>query len=152
MATIEEKIARLPTITSCERFAKNAEERGRPDLAKAAHRRAVELGASSHGANSDAEKECLEAVYAYERILTERNGRTTRASRTWQMIKRHGILPAVERAVNRPHETAGYAALVEMGLEKFAFEAVILRYPESFSEKAVRSSKERLERWKFGEN
>jgi hypothetical protein len=53
----------------------------------------------------------------------------------------------VERAVNRPHETAGYTALLEMGLEKYAFEAVILRYPELFSEEAVRHSQERMEQW-----
>jgi hypothetical protein len=145
--TIEQKIAQLPTVKSCEKFAKNAEEHGRPDLAKAAHRRAVELGAKSHGATSEAEQECLEAVYAYERILTEKNGRTTRATRTWQMIDRHGILPAVERAVNRPHETAGYTALLEMGLERYAFEAVILRYPELFSDEAVQHSRERMEQW-----
>ena len=147
MTTIEEKIAQLPTVKSCEKFAKNAEAQGRPELAQAAHRRAVELGAKSHGATTDAERECLEAVYAYERILSEKNGRTTRASRTWQMIDRHGILPAVERAVTRPHETAGYTALLEMGLERYAFEAVILRYPDLYSDEAVQHSRERIEQW-----
>ena len=64
------------------------------------------------------------------------------------MIKRHGILTAVDRAVNRPKETAGYAALLEMGLEDFAFEAVVVRYPELFSEEAVERSKERIEQRK----
>lgn len=147
MTTIEEKIANFADVKSCEIFAKNAEDRGRSDLAQAARQRAIELGAKSHGAATKEEQECLEAVYAYERILTERNGRTTRASRTWQMIKRRGILPAVERAVNRPYETAGYTALLEMGLEKFAFEAVIVRYPDLFSDEAVQRSKERIEHW-----
>ncbi len=44
------------------------------------------------------------------------------------MIRRHGIIEAVEREVNREAETQVYPALVEMGLEKFAFEAVILRH------------------------
>jgi hypothetical protein len=48
------------------------------------------------------------------------------------MVKRHGILGAVERAVNRKDETIGYTALVEMGLEDYAFEAVVMRYPKSF--------------------
>ena len=147
MSSIEEKIAQLPSVIACEKFAKNAEASGRPDLVKAAHQRAVELGAKSHGATSEVERECLEAVYAYERILTAKNGRTTRASRTWQMIDRHGILPAVERAVNRSHEAAGYTALLEMGLEKYAFEAIILRYPDLFSEAAVRHSKDRMQQW-----
>jgi hypothetical protein len=34
--------------------------------------------------------------------------------------------------------------LVEMGLEEFAFEAVILRHPEVFSASAIEISKRRL--------
>ncbi len=76
-----------------------------------------------------------------------RNGKKTRAGRTWQMITRHGIIGAVERAVNRPTETQGYTALVEMGLEYYAFENVILRHPSLFSEQAVQISKERIDQW-----
>ena len=96
---------------------------------------------------SAAETEALEAIYAYEEVLTKKNGRRTRATRTWQMIRRHGIIGAVERAVDRDTETAGYIALVEMGLEDFAFEAVVLRHPEVFSDSAVQRSRERLRSW-----
>ena len=34
--------------------------------------------------------------------------------------------------------------LAEMGLQDYAFEAVILRHPEVFSEKAIETSRERL--------
>ena len=147
MGKYEERISNFTTLKSCEVFAKNALNHDRPDLAQAAHRKAVELKAQAYGAETKAESECLEAIYAYERILTAKNGRNTRASRTWQMINRHGIIPAVERVVNRPHEAAGYTALVEMGLEKYAFEAVIIRYPNLFSDEAVQHSKERIEHW-----
>jgi hypothetical protein len=63
------------------------------------------------------------------------------------MIKRHGILNAAERAVNRDQETAGYKALIEMGLQEFAFEAVILRHPDLFSPDVVAISKLRLQEW-----
>lgn len=145
---MDKRIQRLDTLKKCENFAKNATERGRPDLAKEARQRAVQLRAQEHGAQSVAEKEALQAVYAYEDLLTNKNGRNTRASRTWQMIKRHGIIEAVERAVKRDAVTQGYTMLVEMGLEEHAFEAVILRYPEVFSEEAVRVSRTRLEKWK----
>jgi hypothetical protein len=94
------------------------------------------------------ERECLEAVYAYEQVLTVRNGKTTRASRTWQMIKRHGIIAAVERAVNRETETIGFTALLDMGLEDYAFESVIVRHPDAFSADAVRHSQARVNEWK----
>src|SRR3972149_2386860 len=145
---MDESVKKLKTPDDCERFAKNAVERGRPDLVQEARKRAVELRAESYGAKSQAERECLEAVYAYEEILSAKNGKKTKASRTWQMIKKHGILPAVERAVNRPQETAGYTALLEMGLEDFAFEAVVVKYPDLFSKEAVTRCKERIEQWK----
>jgi hypothetical protein len=36
----------------------------------------------------------------------------------------------------------------QMGLEEFAFEAVILRYPQLFSKEAVAKSEERLGTWR----
>ena len=86
----------------------------------------------------------MSASYAYEEILTSKNGRRTRANRTWQMIKRHGILGAVERAVNREEEASGYTALCEMGLQDYAFEAVIVRHPKCFSPETVQRAKERI--------
>jgi hypothetical protein len=145
---MDERVKKIKTPEDCEKFAINAIERDRPDLAMDARRRAVELRAVKYGAKSSAEKEALQAVYAYEEVLTKKNGRRTKASRTWQMIERRGIIEAMERAVNRSAETQGYTSLVEMGLEEFAFEAVILRYPELFSSEAVAKSKERLDTWR----
>jgi len=144
---MDERVKKIKTPEECEVFAKNALERNRPDLASEAKRRAVELRAELYGAKSEAENEALQAIYAYEEVLTKKNGKRTKASRTWQMIKRHGIIETVERAVNRKTETQGYTALVEMGLEDFAFEAVILRHPDLFSDDAVAKSKERLSEW-----
>ena len=45
-----------------------------------------------------------------------------------------------------PKETEGYRVLVEMGMEDMAFEAVVLRHPESFSPEAVAASNDRLRR------
>ena len=144
---MDDRIRRLDTLKKCENFARNAANKGRSDLAAEARQRAVEIRAEEHGAQTDPEKEALQAVYAYEDLLTNKNGRTTRASRTWQMIKRHGIIEAVERAVKRDAVTQGYTMLVDMGLERFAFEAVILRHPEVFTDEAVKISSRRLAEW-----
>lgn len=141
---MDDRVKKIETPENCEIFARNCIEKDRVDLANQARQRAVQLRAEKYGANSSAEKEALEAVYAYEAVLTEKNGRTTRASRTWQMIRNHGIIGAVEKAVNRPDETQGYRVLIKLGLEDYAFEAVILRYPNLFSPEAVRISRERM--------
>ena len=145
---MDERVKKIDTPKKCGIFAKNCIERGREDLAIQAKQRAVQLRAEAYGAKSDAEKEAIAAIYAYEEVLSARNGKKTRAGRTWQMIGRHGIIGAVERAVNRPVETQGYTALVEMGLEDYAFEAVIVRYPTLFSNEAVKISQERINQWK----
>ena len=140
----DERIAKLKTPEECEQFAINVEARGNRELALCARRRAVELRALQHNANSAAEREALEAVYAYEGVLSRNGRKKIRASRTWQMIKQHGIIGAVEQVVSRPRETKGYIALVEMGMEDMAFEAVVLRHPEVFSSEAVKRSRDRL--------
>jgi hypothetical protein len=147
---MDERVARLKTPEACERFIKNAIRLEEPELADQARKRAIELRAAEYGASTQAEKECLQAIYAYEEVLSKKNGRRTRASRTWQMINRHGILASAERAVNREAETAGYKALAEMGLQEFAFEAVILRHQNLFSDEAIRKSRERMQDWKDG--
>lgn len=144
---MDDRIKNLDTPKKCEIFARNAIAHGRPDLALEANQRAVQLRADEHGAETVAEVEALQAVYAYEELLFRKNGKRVRANRTWQMIKRHGIIEAVERAVKRETVTQGYTMLVEMGLQEHAFEAVILRHPEAFTDEAIRISKMRLEEW-----
>jgi hypothetical protein len=141
---MDDRVKKLKTPKECDIFARNAKDQGRPELAAEARRRAVEIRAAAYGATSDAERECLEAIYAYEEILFSKHGKRIRASRTWQMIKRRGIIAAIEQAVDRPDGTAGFTALRDVGLENFAFEAVILRHPSLFSDSAVDRSRERM--------
>tara|TARA_R110001592_G_scaffold361818_2_gene673760 strand:- start:93 stop:536 length:444 start_codon:yes stop_codon:yes gene_type:complete len=144
---MDDVVKKIKTPDKCLIFAKNAKEKGRDDLALQAKERAIQLKAEVYGADTQAEREAIEAVYAYEEVLTLKNNKKTRASRTWPMIKRHGILNAVERAVNREAETQGYNYLLEMGLQNYAFEAVILRHPELFSDESVTISKRRISEW-----
>ena len=141
---MDETVRRLTTPEECEQFIKNVQEQY-PTLAVEARRKAVELRAAAHGAQTAAEREALRAVYAYEEALSAKRGRKTRASRTWQMIERHGIIKAVERAVNRKQETLGYATLIEMNMQDFAFEAVVLRYPDLFSPETIERARARME-------
>lgn len=142
----DERVTRLKTPEECGQLAINVADR-LPDLAKAAKRRGVLLKAESHGAKTEVEREALEAVYAYERALSEKRGKTTRAGRTWQMIKKHGIITAVERVVDRKDESLGYQLLIEMGMQDLAFEAVVPRHPDTFSEATVERSRVRMEGW-----
>ena len=146
---MDDRIKKLKTPKECEIFSRNAVAQERPELAAEAKQRAIEIRAAEYGATSDAERECLEAIYAYEEILFLKHGRRVKASRTWQMIKRRGIIAAIEQAVDRSDGTAGFSALKEVGLENFAFEAVILRHRTLFSERAVDRSRDRMAQFGF---
>ena len=146
---MDDRIKKLKTPKECEIFSRNAVAQKRPELAAEAKQRAIEIRAAEYGATSDAERECLEAIYAYEEILFLKHGRRVKASRTWQMIKRRGIIAAIEQAVDRSDGTAGFSALKEVGLENFAFEAVILRHSSLFSASAVDRSRDRMAHYGF---
>jgi hypothetical protein len=138
------RVERLRTPAECENFARNATARNYPDLALEARRKALHLQASTHEAASPAEAEGFAAVYAYELLLTRRNGKKTRATGIWQVIKRYGIIEAIERALSRPPDEEGQVTLRQLGLEDFAFEALVIRREASFSDTAITASKARL--------
>ncbi len=139
-------IDKLETPEECEQLIKNVQDR-KPELAIRARLKKIDLLASKHAAKSDVEKDIIKAMYAYEEVLTAKHGKKTRASRTWPMFERHGTITAVEKIVERPQETSGYKLTVEKGLQDISFEAVVLRYPTHFSQKAVAIAKERLKDW-----
>ena len=119
-----------------------------PGRTAASRRQSVKLHAAGRQPKNEVEREGYEAVYAYEEALSNLKGKTTRAGRTWPMIEKHGMIGAIERIVTRRVETEGYRVLVEMGMEDMAFEAVVLRHPDSFSAAAVAASQDRLHRLK----
>ena len=138
------RVERLRTPAECEIFAKNARARNHPDLALLAQRKAIGLQASTHPTESPVEAEGFAAVYAYEALLTRRNGKKTRATGTWQAIKRYGIIEAVQRAVSRAPEAESDVTLRDLGLEDLTFEALVVRHEASFSEAAITASRARL--------
>ncbi|MCJ7450069.1 MAG: hypothetical protein MUO72_20540 [Bacteroidales bacterium] len=137
---MDEIISKLKTPEECLWFAEIC-----TDLARVARRRAIELRAINIGNKSEVETALWEVIFAYEEVLSKKNGKRTLASRTRQMIKRHGIIGAAERAVNRKIEAMGYKVLVEMGLQDLTFEAIIVRFPKAFSQQIVKLAKLRLD-------
>ena len=138
------RVERLRTTAECETFAKNALARHHPELALQARRKAIDLQVSTHETGSAVETDGLAAVYAYEALLSRRNGKRTRATATWQAIKRYGIIEAVQRALSRPPDEPGAITLRDLGLQELAFEALVMRHEAAFSAAAIKLSKARL--------
>jgi len=138
------RVERLRTPAECEIFVKNAIAGERPDLALEARRKAVDMQAATHVTSSPVEAEAFAALYAYEALLTRKNGKRTRASKTWVVVRSHGIIEAIQRAVRRAPDATAFVALRELGLDDLSFEALVVRHEASFDEATVRISKARL--------
>ena len=128
-----------------DRFCAVCTSKGRPKPTK---RETVRAKAAAHEPATDVEREAFEAVYAYQEARSVQAGRPFRASRTWPMVERLGILVAIERLVSKADDSDCYTTLVEMGMEDLAFESVVVRHRDAFSEKAVLVSEARLKRLK----
>lgn len=67
-------------------------------------------------------------------------------SRTKQMLRRHGVIETINRIAKYPTATKNFDKLCAAGLERLTAEAIVLDYPELFSEKAVEVARKRLGR------
>jgi len=138
------RVERLRTPAECESFALNAIDRKHPELASAARRKALTMQAATHHASSPVEAEAFAAVYAYELHLTRKNGRKTRAGKTWAIVKSRGIIKAIQAAVSNTPDPAVLAGLRELGLEDLAFDALVVRHEATFDAATVELSRSRM--------
>lgn len=136
-------VEKLTTAEECDQFVLNTSKKW-PDAAHEAKRKGFLLRAEKYGAKTAVELDALQAVFAYEDTLSVQRGKRVPASRTWQMIKRLGIVPAVARIVDRPDDTSGWKTLVAMNLADLLFESVVVRHASQFHEEVVTHCKQRL--------
>ena len=134
---MHELVERINEPELCYVFAKNARRKGHPELAVQAYRRAVDLRAGQHEAASAAELGALRAIYAYEEALSYGKGKRTRATGTWQLVNRHGLLPALSKRLQSRDSEEVLPILKELGMEDYSFTAVHDAYPEAFGEMAA---------------
>ena len=134
---MHELVMRIKDPELCYVFAANATHRGHPELALEAHRRAVDLRAEAHATSSEAEKAAVRAIYAYEEALSYSKGKRTRATGTWQLVNRHGLLSALDRRLDSRGSDDVAPVLKELGMEDYSFAAVREAYPDAFSQIAA---------------
>lgn len=121
---------------------KNAQRLGRDDIYHEALRRRCELLGLDY--DDPLERDFHSMLAAYEELLTQKNKRTTAASRTRQKLKNKGVVECLEDWARGYTKTAGFEALVSAGLVELTGEYIVTKYPERFSKEAVRRAKQRL--------
>lgn len=134
---MHELVERIKDPELCYVFARNAIRREQPDLALQAYRRAVDLRAAAHETGTEAEFAAVRAIYAYEEALSYSKGKRTRATGTWQLVNRHGLLPAVLKRLNSRTVDDMNPVLEELGMEDYSFAAVGEAYPNDLKQAAA---------------
>ena len=128
---MHELVLRIKKPELCYVFARNAFNRGHDDLAIQAYRRAVDLKAEAHEeVTSEAELMALRAFYAYEEAMSYGQRKRKRATGTWQMVNRIGILPTLDKRVQGKTGEDIQTALKLLNMEDYGFEAIARAYAE----------------------
>ena len=134
---MHELVERIKEPELCYVFARNASKRGHPELALQAYRRAVDLRAEQHGTETEAEFAAARAIYAYEEALGYSKGKRTRATGTWQMVNRFGLLAAIRKRIESRSGDDMLPVLTELGMEDYCFDAVASAYGEEIQKAAA---------------
>ncbi|QFU75835.1 hypothetical protein EY643_09285 [Halioglobus maricola] len=134
---MHELVERIKEPELCYVFAKNAIQRGHPELAIQAYRKAVDLRAERHETTSEAEFAAVRAIYAYEEALSYAKGKRTRATGTWQLVNRHGLMAAIDKRISSKGGEEVKPVLAELGMEDYSFDAVGAAYPEDVQQAAA---------------
>lgn len=119
----------------------NAYRIGDTEYAERAKRRVWELNKVG---NTELDRRFGEIIAVYESLLTERNDRTTRATRTWQKVRNKGVKQAIIEWVTSKQERQGFIDLVEAGYGEYTIEALVAAMPQEFDAVVVIAARKRL--------
>ena len=122
----------------------NAKRLGDNDIWRRAFRRLCVLEGLDQ--TDPLHRDFYETLAAYEQLLTEKNGRTTKASRTRQKLRNKGVVQCLEDWAIGTVPTEGFELLVAKELVELTGEYLVLKYPGHFSTRAVNAARDRLSR------
>ena len=85
------------------------------------------------------------AMSDYESYLTDKNGKITRATRTWDTIRKYDFKAGVTNLVTRKTDAIGFTGLVKYGGVDSTFESLVLKFKDDFTPEAIEASAKRIE-------
>jgi hypothetical protein len=124
-------------------WIRNAREKGETAIAEAAFRRLVAILPQEKPGSI--EHDLWQTIHAFELILSDERGKTTRLARTRQKVARVGEIQTLKDWALSSKSTEGFQMLLDRGMPELTGEAVVLRHPDSFEEEVVAAAKRRLE-------
>jgi len=135
------KIAQITDEKALRNLMGNARRLGREDAYWLAFRRLCAL--EGMRLDDPLERDFYDVLNAYEELLTEKNGRTTKANRTRQKLRNKGLKQClIDWALGPP--TDGFKLLIEKGLAELTAEHLVVKYESRFPSPVVAAARARL--------
>lgn len=136
-----EKVRRITDPNDLSALMANAKRLGREDVYWAAFKQRCSLEGTDM--SDPLERAFADVLNAYEQLLTEKNDRTTRATRTRQKMKNKGVHQCLlDWAMGSA--TEGFKLLIENGLPELTAEYVVIRHKDHFPSEVVEAARQRL--------
>ena len=135
------KIKQLKDKQQLLNLISNSKRLGREDIKNNALKRLCEL--EGVNVNEPLERDFFQVLAAYEYMLTEKNGRTTKATRVRQKLKNKGLKQCLVDWTLGPN-TQGFEQLIEQGLSELTAEYLVVKYSNEFSKDIVMAAEQKL--------
>lgn len=103
-----------------------------------------EMSAAKHEAGAAVDRALWTALHAYEYLKGQEKGKTSRATYLRRKISQTDIVTAVSGSVLKGDKTSGLQALRNMDRLDASFEAVVVKYADSFAPEVVAAANRTL--------
>lgn len=140
--TMAKPVATYTDPAALRTLMENAKRLGRMDVWREAFRRLCALEAE--GQAEPLLRDFHETLAAYEQLLSEKNGRTTRAGRTRLKLKSRGAVQCLADWATGKDAPEEFVLLVAAGLPEMTGEQLVVRYADRFTPEVVAAATARL--------
>jgi hypothetical protein len=120
----------------------NARKGGETGVADAAFKRLISLLPKERPGT--VKHDFWQTIHAFEHVLSQERGKTTRLSRTRQKVARVGEIQTLKDWALDNKVTDGFTMLIERNMPELTGEAIILRHSKQFDVNVVTAAKRRL--------
>jgi hypothetical protein len=120
----------------------NAKAQGAGAVSEAAFRKLISIVPGERPGT--VEHDFWQTLFAFEHILSDERGKTTRLSRTRQKVGRVGVVKILADWAVGATDSDGFKMLLERKLPELTGEAIVLRHPDSFDEETRAAAARRL--------
>jgi hypothetical protein len=136
------KIATCQSISELRNWRDNAHRLGQVEVEAAAFRRLVSLVPEIQPGS--VEHDFWTTINAFELILSDERGKTTRLARTRQKVGRVGVVATLRDWAISTKATDGFLMLLERQMPELTGEAIVLRHPTLFADQEREAARQRL--------